>query len=164
MTEPRALMAGVLQRASRRMVAIGMTILFVGYSLSDLNIRFLLHRLWKTWRMSGFERDRPQPFVFMIQRNPIEEAVLGQWDSRADGRGKRSGARPGGVSHQARGCDQLVSRTTALRSLRKSQERAVAALRRRQVRSGSGKWALTFGALSRNSWICSCCRAAGVIL
>jgi len=59
--------------------ALGKTILFVGYSLSDLNIRFLLHRLWKTWRASGFERDRPRSYVFMMRPNPIEEAVLDQW-------------------------------------------------------------------------------------
>jgi hypothetical protein len=62
--------------------ALGKTILFVGYSLSDLNIRFLLHRLWKTWLASGFERDRPQSYVFMMRRNPIEEAVLEQWGLR----------------------------------------------------------------------------------
>jgi hypothetical protein len=62
--------------------SLGKTILFVGYSLSDLNIRFLLHRLWKTWRASGFERDRPASYVFMIRPNPIEEAVLAQWGIR----------------------------------------------------------------------------------
>jgi hypothetical protein len=62
--------------------SLGKTILFVGYSLSDLNIRFLLHRLWKTWRASGFERDRPTSYVFMIRPNPIEEAVLEQWGLR----------------------------------------------------------------------------------
>jgi hypothetical protein len=62
--------------------SLGKTILFVGYSLSDLNIRFLLHRLWKTWRASGFERDRPPSYVFMIQQNPIEETVLRQWGIR----------------------------------------------------------------------------------
>jgi hypothetical protein len=59
--------------------ALGKTILFIGYSLSDLNIRFLLHRLWKTWCASGYEKDRPQSFVFMIRPNPVEEAVLAQW-------------------------------------------------------------------------------------
>jgi SIR2-like domain len=62
--------------------ALGNTILFVGYSLSDLNIRFLLHRLWKTWRSSGYERDRPQSFVFMLQPDPADEAVLQQWGIR----------------------------------------------------------------------------------
>lgn len=59
--------------------ALGKTILFIGYSMTDLNIRFLLHRLWRTWAGSGFERDRPQSYVFMLRQNPVEEAVLGQW-------------------------------------------------------------------------------------
>jgi hypothetical protein len=63
--------------------ALGKTILFVGYSLSDMNIRFLLHRLWKTWNASGYERDRPPSYVFMLRDDPIEEAVLEQWGIRA---------------------------------------------------------------------------------
>jgi hypothetical protein len=59
--------------------ALGKTLLFVGYSLTDLNIRFLLHRLWKTWRASGYEKDRPRSYVFMMRSNTIEEAVLAQW-------------------------------------------------------------------------------------
>nr|WP_246179776.1 SIR2 family protein [Microvirga thermotolerans] len=62
--------------------ALGKTILFVGYSLTDLNIRFLLHRLWKTWKGSGFEKDRPPSYVFMLRPNPVEEAVLRQWGLR----------------------------------------------------------------------------------
>jgi hypothetical protein len=59
--------------------ALGRTILFIGYSLSDLNIRLLLHRLWQTWHRSGHEKDWPPSFVFMPRRNPIEEAVLAHW-------------------------------------------------------------------------------------
>ena len=59
--------------------SLGRTILFVGYSMSDLNIRLLLYRLWQTWRNSGRERDRPRSFVFMSRPNPVQEAVLGQW-------------------------------------------------------------------------------------
>lgn len=62
--------------------ALGKTILFIGYSMTDMNIRFLLHRLWKTWCGSGFERDRPQSYVFMLRSNPVEEAVLAQWGLR----------------------------------------------------------------------------------
>src|SRR3954451_10618021 len=62
--------------------ALAKTILFVGYSLSDLNIRFLLHRLWKPWRSSGYEKDRPQSFLFMLRPNPVDEAVLEQWGIR----------------------------------------------------------------------------------
>lgn len=59
--------------------ALGSTILFIGYSLSDPNIRLLLHRLWQTWHRSGYEKDRPPSFIFMTSRNPVEEAVLGRW-------------------------------------------------------------------------------------
>jgi hypothetical protein len=59
--------------------ALGRTILFIGYSMSDINIRLLLHRLWQTWMRSGHERDRPRSFVFMPACNPIQEAVLGSW-------------------------------------------------------------------------------------
>jgi hypothetical protein len=62
--------------------ALGRPILFVGYSLSDLNIRFLLHRLWKTWEASGYGKDRPQSYVFMLRPNPVDEAVLEQWGIR----------------------------------------------------------------------------------
>jgi hypothetical protein len=59
--------------------ALGRTVLFIGYSMSDLNIRLLLHRLWETWRDSGQENDRPRSFVFMPRANPIHQSVLGQW-------------------------------------------------------------------------------------
>ncbi len=62
--------------------ALGKTILFIGYSMTDLNIRFLMHRLWKTWGGSGYERDRPPSYVFMLRPNPVEEAVLAQWGLR----------------------------------------------------------------------------------
>lgn len=55
------------------------TLLFVGYSMTDLNIRLLLHKLWRTWLLSGYERDRPPSFVFMSRTDPVQEAVLGQW-------------------------------------------------------------------------------------
>jgi hypothetical protein len=59
--------------------ALGRTLLFIGYSMSDLNIRLLLHKLAQIWRDSGYEKDRPSPFVFMPHRNDVQEAVLGQW-------------------------------------------------------------------------------------
>jgi hypothetical protein len=39
----------------------------------------LLHKLARIWRDSGYEKDRPSPFVFMPNRNDVQEAVLGQW-------------------------------------------------------------------------------------
>lgn len=59
--------------------ALGRTVLFVGYSMSDMNIRLLLHRLWQTWNRSGYEKDRPRSFVFMPHPNPVQEAVLARW-------------------------------------------------------------------------------------
>ena len=59
--------------------ALGKTILFAGYSLSDINIRLILYRLWRRWHESGYEKDRPKSYVFMMRPNPVEEAVLQQW-------------------------------------------------------------------------------------
>jgi len=59
--------------------ALGRTVLFVGYSMSDMNIRLLLHRLWLSWRRSGYQKDRPRSFVFMSRRDPVQESVLAQW-------------------------------------------------------------------------------------
>jgi hypothetical protein len=59
--------------------ALGRTILFVGYSMSDPNIRLLLHRIWQTWENSGHKDDRPRSFVFMARPNPVQEAVLARW-------------------------------------------------------------------------------------
>ncbi|MBX9758300.1 MAG: SIR2 family protein [Beijerinckiaceae bacterium] len=59
--------------------ALGKTVLFVGYSMSDMNIRLLMHRLWRTWRLSGCEKDRPRSFVFMANANPVQEAILSEW-------------------------------------------------------------------------------------
>ncbi|MDA9545684.1 Sir2 family NAD-dependent protein deacetylase [Bradyrhizobium sp. CCBAU 45321] len=59
--------------------ALGSTLLFVGYSMSDPNIRLLLHRIWQIWDESGHSQDRPRSFVFVAQRNPVQEAVLANW-------------------------------------------------------------------------------------
>jgi hypothetical protein len=73
--------------------ALGSTLLFIGYSMSDPNIRLLLHRIWQTWEESGHRQDRPKSFIFVAQRNPVQEAVLANWgittvgspDGTADG-------------------------------------------------------------------------------
>jgi len=59
--------------------ALAKTVLFIGYSLTDTNIRLLLHRLWQTWHRSGYEKDRPRSFIFMAKENPVEEAILARW-------------------------------------------------------------------------------------
>ncbi|WP_026615586.1 SIR2 family NAD-dependent protein deacylase [Ensifer aridi] len=59
--------------------ALGATVLFIGYSMSDLNIRLLLHRIWSTWKRSGNEGERPPSYVFMYRPNPVQETVLSNW-------------------------------------------------------------------------------------
>ncbi|MEH2537059.1 hypothetical protein V1278_002620 [Bradyrhizobium sp. AZCC 1577] len=53
--------------------ALGRTILFIGCSMSDPNIRLLLHGIWRTWEKSGHKNHRPQSFVFM----PLVEPPAG---------------------------------------------------------------------------------------
>lgn len=59
--------------------ALGRTILFIGYSMSDPNIRLLLHSIWQTWEKSGHRDHRPPSFVFMPSSNPVQEAILAHW-------------------------------------------------------------------------------------
>lgn len=59
--------------------ALGRSLLFIGYSLSDLNIRLMLYRLGQIWRESGRERDRPGSYLFTPKDDPVQEAVLAQW-------------------------------------------------------------------------------------
>jgi hypothetical protein len=59
--------------------ALGRTILFIGYSMSDPNIRLLLHNIWQTWEKSGHKDHRPRSFVFMPSSNPVQEAILAHW-------------------------------------------------------------------------------------
>ena len=59
--------------------ALGHTILFIGYSMSDPNIRLLLHGIWQTWERSGHRDHRPRSFVFMPSSNPLQEAMLARW-------------------------------------------------------------------------------------
>lgn len=56
--------------------SIGRAILFVGYSLSDVNIRYLLYKLHRLWADSSFAGARPQSFIFLTRPNPIQEAIL----------------------------------------------------------------------------------------
>ncbi len=59
--------------------SLGHSLLFVGYSLSDPNIRLLLHRLWRMWRDSGREKDRPRLFFFAPEMDQVRDALLEQW-------------------------------------------------------------------------------------
>lgn len=51
------------------------SILFVGYSLSDINIRLMLYKLNQLWKDSEME-SRPKSYIFLMNKNPIQEKIL----------------------------------------------------------------------------------------
>lgn len=56
--------------------ALGQTMLFIGYSLGDINIKYLLHKIHTQWEKSAWARVRPRSYVFLSRPNPIQEAIL----------------------------------------------------------------------------------------
>ena len=59
--------------------AFGKALLFIGYSVSDINLRLLLYRLHRIWRASGCERARPRSYVLMTKPNRVQERILASW-------------------------------------------------------------------------------------
>ena len=59
--------------------SLGRTILFLGYSLEDLNIRFLLYRLFRIWAQSGYASAQPKSFLVTDRPNPVQDVVLREW-------------------------------------------------------------------------------------
>jgi hypothetical protein len=51
-------------------------LLFVGYSLHDLNTRYLLFRLQELWKSSPHADQRPKSYILMTERAPAQEIVL----------------------------------------------------------------------------------------
>ena len=54
----------------------GRAILFIGYSLQYVNTRYLLFRLQELWKTAGYFQQRPKSFIFMVDENPAQAAVL----------------------------------------------------------------------------------------
>ena len=54
------------------------SILFLGYSLSDINIRLLIYKLDQLWKKSNNNSNRPQSYIFLPTPNPIQELVLSE--------------------------------------------------------------------------------------
>ena len=52
------------------------SISFVGYSLSDINIRLLIYKLDQLWKKSNNNSKRPHSYIFLPTPNPIQEEVL----------------------------------------------------------------------------------------
>jgi hypothetical protein len=59
---------------------LGRSVLFIGYSLSDINIRYLFYRLANLWKKSSRGVPQPMSFVFSARPNAVQEAVLAQWN------------------------------------------------------------------------------------
>lgn len=54
---------------------LGKSLLFIGYSLSDINIRLLIYKLDQLWKNSN-ESKRPASYIFLPTPNPIQETIL----------------------------------------------------------------------------------------
>lgn len=60
--------------------ALGRSILFIGYGFGDINIRYLFYRLSHLWRQGGAIRAQPRSFLHAPRPNPIQAAVLNEWN------------------------------------------------------------------------------------
>ena len=54
------------------------SILFLGYSLSDINMRYLFYKLQKLWESTSFSKIRPKSYIFLVKsaNNSIQEEVF----------------------------------------------------------------------------------------
>lgn len=59
---------------------LGRSVLFIGYSLNDINIRYLFYRLANLWKKSSRGAPQPMSFIFSPKPNPVQEAALAQWN------------------------------------------------------------------------------------
>jgi hypothetical protein len=55
---------------------LGRSVLFIGYSLQDINIRYMLYKLHKQWSATSYPGLRPKSFVFLVRPNPVQQRVL----------------------------------------------------------------------------------------
>lgn len=62
---------------------LGNSVLFIGYSLRDINIRLLFFRLTEVWNRATLASARPKSYLFMSRPNPVAEEVLGHWGIQA---------------------------------------------------------------------------------
>lgn len=58
---------------------LGSSVLFIGYSLNDLNIRLMFYRLTEMWGNSTLASARPKSYVFTNRPNPVAQEVLSHW-------------------------------------------------------------------------------------
>lgn len=63
--------------------ALSYSMLFIGYSLSDINMRILLYKMAKLWGSTGYADKKPKSYIFMTHPNEVQEAVLESWGVQA---------------------------------------------------------------------------------
>ncbi|HEY3707134.1 MAG TPA: SIR2 family protein [Terracidiphilus sp.] len=95
-------------------------LLFVGYSLHDINTRYLLFRLQELWKNSPHADRRPSSYILMTERDEAQEIVL-----------KHRGVLPIPLEGPSPG----AATTQFLRNLLKDVERLRKGRNRAQVRS-----------------------------
>jgi SIR2-like domain len=52
------------------------SLLFVGYSLTDINTRYLFYKFERLWDGLERENDKPKSYIFLSRPNPVLESVL----------------------------------------------------------------------------------------
>ncbi len=55
---------------------LGKIIVFVGYSMTDINLRYLFYKLNKLWDNTTCKNSRPNSYIFLPQYNPVQEAIF----------------------------------------------------------------------------------------
>lgn len=55
---------------------LGKSVLFIGYSLTDINIRFLIYKLDKLWEKANQTCVRPKLYIFLPTENPIQQEIF----------------------------------------------------------------------------------------
>lgn len=58
---------------------LGSSVLFIGYSLTDINIRLLFYRLTEMWGNSTLSSARPTSYIFTNRPNPVAQEILKHW-------------------------------------------------------------------------------------
>lgn len=58
---------------------LGKSVLFIGYSLSDINIRLLFYKLKEMWSNHSLPDVRPKSYIFSNKPNPVAEKILSGW-------------------------------------------------------------------------------------
>lgn len=57
---------------------LGKSVLFIGYSLSDINIRYLIYKLNMLWQTRSKQNQRPKSYIFLTVPNPVQELIWKQ--------------------------------------------------------------------------------------